>query len=35
MRDYENRPDSVDNKFVRYPEYYELLIASGVTAFKY
>jgi hypothetical protein len=35
MRDYETKPDSVDNKFVRYPEYYELLVASGVTAFKY
>jgi hypothetical protein len=35
MRDYENRPDSVDNKFVHYPEYYDLLIASGVMAFKY
>jgi hypothetical protein len=35
MRDYETKPDLVDNKFARYPEYYELLIASGVTAFKY
>jgi hypothetical protein len=35
MRDYETKPDSVDNKFAHYPEYYELLIASGVMAFKY
>ncbi len=35
MRDYETKPDSVDNKFVHYPEYYELLVTSGVMAFKY
>jgi hypothetical protein len=35
MRDYETRPESVDNKYVHYPEYYHLMINSGVKAFKY
>jgi hypothetical protein len=35
MRDYETKPQSADNNYVRYPEYYHLMIESGVTAFKY
>jgi hypothetical protein len=35
MRDYETRPESVDNKYVHYPEYYHLMINSGVKAFKF
>jgi hypothetical protein len=30
MRDYETRPELVDNKYVRYPEYYHLMINSGM-----
>jgi hypothetical protein len=35
MRDYETKPQSADNNYVRYPEYYHLMIDSGVTGFKY
>jgi hypothetical protein len=35
MRDYETKPQSADNNYVRYPEYYHLMIESGVTGFKY
>jgi hypothetical protein len=32
MRDYENKMS--DNNYTRYPDYYELMINSGVTAYK-
>jgi hypothetical protein len=35
MRDYETKPQSVDNNYAKYPEYYHLMIDSGVTGFKY
>jgi hypothetical protein len=35
MRDYETKPQSADNNYIRYPEYYHLMIESGVMPFKY
>jgi hypothetical protein len=35
MREFENKSESADNNYTRYPDYYELMIECSVMPYKY